>query len=179
MKRLLLPIILVLLGTGGGVGAGFLVAGTRAADDAALASCPELPGVEVPHAADAATEAEAVAAAAEGGASVVPGREYARLSNQFVIPIVTDGGVGALVVMSISLEVEAGQKDRVFEVEPLLRDLFLQVLFDHANTGGFDGIFTATANMRRLRLALYRAVVAAMPELVTDVLIVDIVRQDN
>jgi len=175
MKRLILPIILVLLGTGSGVAAGKFLGGGGPA--VAEEDCAVVPLADAEHA--VADDHAAVAESTAEDHPATPGREYARLNNQFVIPIVTNGGVNALVVLSISVEVDAGQKDRVFEVEPLLRDIFLQVLFDHANTGGFDGVFTATATMRNLRLALQRAVEASMPGFVKDVLIVDIVRQDN
>ena len=64
--------------------------------------------------------------------------EYVKLSNQFVVPVVKGKTVVSLVVLSLSLEVPEGQKDAVFRREPKLRDSFLQVLFDHANIGGFD-----------------------------------------
>ena len=35
-------------------------------------------------------------------------REYAKLNNQFVVPIVEEGRVAALVVMSLNVEVTAG-----------------------------------------------------------------------
>ena len=68
--------------------------------------------------------------------------EYVKLNNQFVVPVVEDGRVAAMVVLSLSLEVEAGNTEAVYQREPKLRDAFLQVLFDHANVGGFCGSFT-------------------------------------
>lgn len=105
--------------------------------------------------------------------------EYVRLQNQFVVPVVREGRVRALVVVSISAAVRPGSKAAVFEAEPRLRDSFLQVLFDHANLGGFDGAFTAPEPMRDLRTALSEAGRRALPDVVRDVLITDIVRQDN
>ena len=179
MKRLLLPVLLMLLGTGSGVGAAIYLRGAAAdavpATDCAIAPMPTdeqaLP--------DDQAGAEDEGGAAGDGQAAPPGQEYVRLNNQFVVPVVTNGGVNALVVLSISVGVATGQRDRVFEVEPLLRDVFLQVLFNHANTGGFDGVFTATATMRNLRRALGQAAEVALPGLVGDVLIVDIVRQDS
>ena len=105
-------------------------------------------------------------------------RAYARLNNQFVVPVVRDEKVQSLVVLSLSLEVAPGSEADVFAHEPKLRDLFLQVLFDHANTGGFDGAFTASTNMRVLRDALRRVAVEDVGLGIRDVLILDIVRQD-
>jgi hypothetical protein len=55
----------------------------------------------------------------------------------------------------------------------------LQVLFDHANSGGFNGSFTDGANLVLLREALLETALRIFGTDVTDVLIVDIVRQDT
>lgn len=121
-----------------------------------------------------AEEAEAETPAED----VVP-PEYAKLNNQFVVPLLQDGEVISMVILSLSLEVSAGSAALVYEREPKLRDLFLQVLFDHANAGGFRGSFTDGAALQPLRQALFEAAVTVLPDVVTDVLIADIVRQDN
>ena len=54
----------------------------------------------------------------------------------------------------VPLKVAAGMKDEVFQREPKLRDSFLQVLFDHANLGGFEGAFTEAGTLGGLRKAL-------------------------
>lgn len=177
MKKILIPLVLLLLGTGGGVGAGlFLV--KPAEEVVAENPCGEVPTEGDAHAAD--TGHETAAAHDTGGLEpgVAEGREYARLNNQFVVPVVRDGKVTSLVVLSLSLEVEAGTKENVFAHEPRLRDLFLQVLFDHANMGGFDGAFTSASNMRILRDALRHEALTKVGGGITDVLIIDIVRQD-
>lgn len=105
--------------------------------------------------------------------------EYVKLNNQFVIPVVEEGQVSALVVISLSLEVTTGGTDLVFSKEPKLRDVFLQVLFEHANSGGFRGSFTDVSNLVVLRQALKEVAFQVLGEVVTDVLIVDIGRQDS
>lgn len=105
--------------------------------------------------------------------------EYVRLNNQFVVPVVVNGRVNSLVVMSISLQVQPGTRETVFAREPKLRDAFLQVLFDHANTGGFDGMFTTSDNLRTLRMALLETSQKTLGEMISDVLIIDLVRQDT
>ena len=62
---------------------------------------------------------------------------------------------------------------------PTLDDGFLEVLFAHANAGGFAGTFTETANMDALRAALLEVAKKSLSERVSDVLITDIVRQDT
>jgi flagellar protein FliL len=105
--------------------------------------------------------------------------EYVKLNNQFVIPVVEAGQVAALVVVSLSLEVTAGSTETVFAREPKLRDVFLQVLFDHANSGGFRGSFTDGSNLVVLRQALKEVATQVLGDMVSDVLIVDIARQDS
>lgn len=104
--------------------------------------------------------------------------DYVKLNNQFVIPVVNDGTVTALVVISLSLEITTGGPELVFKREPKLRDSFLQVLFDHANSGGFEGNFTTGRKMDLLRGALRESAVKILGPTVTNVLIADIVRQD-
>ncbi len=113
------------------------------------------------------------------GEAPAGGHDYVKLPNQFIVPVVEGGEVAALMLMSLSVEVPAGAKDGIAPIEPKLRDSFLQVLFDHANTGGFAGMFTASSAMRPLRAALVQAAEAASEGLVTDVLIVDMVREDR
>jgi flagellar FliL protein len=108
-----------------------------------------------------------------------PTHDYVKLNNQFVVPVVQNGRVAALVILSISLEVTAGTSEKVYQVEPKLRDGFLQVMFDHANAGGFMGTFTDGSNMILLREALREVAQSTLGADVSDVLIVDIVRQDN
>lgn len=168
----ILPILLALIGLGAGVGAGIMLRPDPAEIAAAETPCGPAPG-----AADAAHE-EAPAEGEEGEPEH-PTHEYVKLNNQFIVPIVTTGEVRALVIMSLSLEVKFGLTEKVYQVEPKLRDAFLQALFDHANTGGFDGAYTSAALMEALRKTLMDAAVSVMGEDVTDVLVSDIIRQDQ
>lgn len=165
MKKLLLPIMLLLVGTGSGVGAGFFLKEAE----------PELED----HAANPCGEIqEAMAEAAPEPEEIEAETEFAKLANQFVVPVVADDRVIAMVVLSLSIEVAVGNKDVIFRTEPKLRDAFLQVLFDHANIGGFSGNFTTASNMRILREELNRAANSIVGTNAIDVLILDIVRQD-
>ncbi len=149
MMKKLIPLILTLAGLGIGIGAGVF-----------LRPAPPEP-VEI----------------AEAEPTEPP--EYVKLNNQFVIPVVEAGQVAALVVVSLSLEVTPGSTETVFAREPKLRDVFLQVLFDHANAGGFRGSFTDGSNLVALRQALKEVATPVLGDLVRDVLIMDIARQDS
>ena len=145
----LLPVLLALLGLGIGGGAGYLLQ-------------PETAG----HSPEPVPE-------------ITAPPEFAKLPNQFVIPIVEGGRIASMVVMSLSLEVEAGLSETVFSTEPKLRDAILRVLFDHANTGGFRGSFTDATNLVQLRKVLLETAQQVLGQGVKDILITEIMRQDG
>ncbi len=105
--------------------------------------------------------------------------EYLKLTKQFVVPVVSEDEISALVTMSLSLEVRPGIAEAFYEIEPKLRDRFLQVLFDHANIGGFDGAFTRSDNLTALRNALLEVARKDLGEDVSQVLIMSVSRQDT
>ncbi len=155
MMRKLLPLLLALVGLGIGLGAGLFLR----------------PPQETP------VEAENAADHAPLTSETPP--DYVKLNNQFIVPIIEGGRVASMVVLSLSLEITTGQTETVYSREPKLRDAFLQVLFDHANSGGFRGSFTDGANLVVLRQALKEKAALILGEIVTDVLITDIARQDS
>ncbi|MFQ6546821.1 flagellar basal body-associated FliL family protein [Aestuariibius sp. 2305UL40-4] len=151
--RLIAPLVLFLLLTGAGVGAGLAL---RPAPD------PE-----------AEKEGEMKEVEEEKGPSA-----FARLGNQFVVPVLDNGEVSDLVVITLSVEVTEGSEDLVYTREPKLRDAFLRVLFEHANAGGFGGDFTETQLLDVLREHLRVAAIAVVGDTVIDVLIIEVVRQE-
>lgn len=152
----ILPLILALIGLGLGGGAGYFLRPTQ-----------EMPADTV--------DSESTALAQNDPVST----EYVKLNNQFVIPVVSEAKITSLVILSVSLEVAPGETERVYTMEPKLRDNFLQVLFDHANAGGFNGAFTLTGTMEALRRALLESARATLGPSVRAILISDIVRQDS
>jgi flagellar basal body-associated protein FliL len=177
MLRKLLPILLALIGLGGGVGAGLFLRPAPAPEDHA-ADATAAAGAEGDHAAEETPPAEEGGVKAEGE-DAANATEYVKMNNQFVVPVVEDRRVAAMVVLSLSLEVENGSTETVYQREPKLRDVFLQVLFDHANTGGFSGSFTDGSNLVVLRTSLKEAAALVLGKVVKDVLITDIARQDS
>ena len=105
-------------------------------------------------------------------------RDYVKLDRQFVVPVVQQEQVSALVILTLSLEVDPGMSSEALTREPKLRDRFLQVLFRHAQSGAFDGVFTAGPVMRDLRGSLLEQAESILGPIVHDVLVTDIVRQD-
>jgi flagellar protein FliL len=162
MMRKILPVLLAFGGLGGGVAAGLFL---RPADP------------ETHAAADPSGEHSEAPPEVAGDETMLP--EFVKMNNQFVVPVLKDGRVAAMVVLTLSLEVANGTTEAVFAREPKLRDVFLQVLFDHANVGGFNGSFTDGSNLIVLRGSLKEAAVLELGDAVKDVLITDIARQDS
>ncbi|KUJ77964.1 flagellar basal body-associated protein FliL [Ruegeria marisrubri] len=108
-----------------------------------------------------------------------PELEYHNLTKQFVIPVVKRDRISALVTLSLGLETPAGMGEALYSAEPKLRDEFLQVLFDHANMGGFDGAFTQSDRLDTLRQALLDVARQVLGDDISRVLILSIARQDS
>lgn len=184
MIRKLLPLLLAGLGLGAGIAAGLTLRPDPMAKDPAEsadaghgATADEHAPSGDDHAPAEGDHAEDAAPAGDHAEDGLP--EYVKLNNQFVVPVVEEGRVKAMVVLSLSLEIEAGLSETIYDREPKLRDAFLQVLFDHANTGGFSGSFTDGANLVVLRTSLHEAAALILGTAVMDVLITDIARQDS
>lgn len=160
----ILPILLALIGLGGGIGAGIML---RPEPELAANPCADDPNamehIEMP-AEEAGEEATTL--------------EYVKLNNQFVIPDMKNGKVAAMIVLSISLETKPESRETIYAREPKLRGEFLQVLFDHANLGGFEGTFTEITKMTTLRNALLEVAQSLLGDTINDVIVTDIVRQD-
>lgn len=170
MMRILLPILLMLAGLAGGVVAGKMLSGGDG---------PEATATGDAHSTGEPADAEASPETGHGASPDSSGTyEYVRLNNQFIVPLIRNGSVRSMVVMSLSIEVDGGSNELVYSREPRLRDAFLRVMFTHANVGGFDGSFTSVEAMAPLREGLREVARQVLGDIAHDVLIVDIVRQD-
>ena len=172
MKKLF-PLLLAILGTAGGVGAGLFFAPDEQSETVENDSEHEESDHGEEDLEETAHDDADNAHGSESGES-----DFVRLNNQFIVPVLSDGRVVSLVVLSISLETELEQSETVFHAEPKLRDVFLTVLYDHANSGGFSGSFTDAQRMSTLRVALYEAAETVLGDVVKSVLIQDLNRQD-
>lgn len=184
MKKLL-PVLFLIVGLGAGVGAGMILGPSDKGGyegDQAAASDPEKAegtGDKAEATAKPDTNKGKTKDPAKDKDDTPSGSEYVKLPKQFVIPIVAKDHISALATVSLSLETVEGSSETVYSKEPKLRDVFLQVLFDHANMGGFDGAFTRPDNLAPLRKALNDVARRELGDVVKDVLIVDIARQDT
>ena len=130
----LIPVILILLGLGAGVGAGLF-----------LRPAPPEPD-------EAQTEEPAAPVSAD-----IEALELFEFPSQFMVPLVVDGRIAHTVVLRVALEFTGVEAPYIEANAPRLRDALLQVMFDHANSGGFQGTFTDNATLTHLRRALLEA----------------------
>ncbi|AEI96242.1 hypothetical protein [Roseobacter litoralis] len=165
MKKIL-PILMLLLGSAAGVGAGVYLRPPPAEEAAA----PE----------ELAEESSETTAKEEAKDELpIAGKEYVKLSNQFVVPIVEKDRVSSMIVMTLSVEAPEGQGQAVYDLEPKIRDVFLRILFDHAAIGGFRGAFLNNENLDIVRRNLRDGAIKTFgKDLISDVLIFEIARQD-
>lgn len=168
MKRLL-PLILLLVGLGGGIAAGAWIGPAKPKD---------IGQSTTQNTAAKGKKVNSKGQESDGHSENNGETLYLKMSRNFVVPLVHQNQISGLATVSLSLEMKTGANDAFYAREPKLRDGFLQVLFDHANIGGFDGVFTQPKNLDPLRRALLQVARAELGDEVHAVLITDIARQD-
>ncbi len=171
MIKILVPVICLAVGLGAGIGAAKLLAPKKVTG--------ETSDLEKPTKADTSLNEQNSKPKTTGKKDENGGFEYLKLTKQFVVPIVQDDEISALITMSLSLEADPTITDAFYAIEPKLRDGFLQVLFDHANAGGFDGAFTHSDNLNTLRKSLLEVARKDLGDDVSQVLIMSVSRQDT
>lgn len=164
MIRKIIPLALPLVALVGGAVAGDMLR----APDPATAEHPE----EAKPAGDGH-------AAATGAHDAAPAGEAAwfQFPTQFFVPLVRQGDLQDVMILTLTVQTDSSSLAALAKKEHSLRDAMLRALMIHANTGGFDGNFTADRNLATLREALLQAARATTDLPVTAVLIEDIVRQ--
>lgn len=151
MKKLL-PLLLLLIGLGAGAGAGWVLRPPPGHGATSATATPPPP---------------------------VMATQTVRLPNQFIVPLLEEGRVRAMVVIGLALELAEGNSFSLPDKEPQLRAVFLQRLFDHANVGGFDGQFTSGEVLLQLRRILTDAAMPVVGPDLRDVLITELLRQES
>ena len=170
MKNLVILLGLAAIGAAGGVAAG-------------LQFKPKDTGTSCVEPCETGADAEAPVDekrdAGAPGEDAAPGNTvYISMKNQFVVPIIFDERVTSFVVISLSLEIESGAEETIYSHEPKLQDALLRVMFDHAYMGGFGGAFTESERMTSFRQSLRETASAVVGDILVDVLITEMVRQE-
>ena len=164
MKALILPVLVSISAAGGVFAANMLGGGSQPA--AAPAAGGEAYG----------TEASAKDA---GSPAKTDTSDYMRFKRQFVVPVMQDQAVEALVLLNIGLDIEESKRDEIFRKEPRFRDSFIRELLQLSNDGYFNKEMTSPDTYEVVREALLRSAREVQDKGVNDVLILDFSRQDR
>lgn len=157
MLKKLLPMFSLLLGLAGGGAAAIVLA-------------PDEPDQEV-----AEGEIEKAAVAVEDHTDNL---EIVKLSNQFVIPVILNSRVRSMVILTVALEVDAGEADRVRTLEPKIRDSFLIELFNLAAMDGFKDQLVSSDTLELVKKGLTVRAKNVLDLKHVSVLVTDMSRQD-
>ena len=104
---------------------------------------------------------------------------FMKFKRQFVVPVMKDQAVEALVLLNLGLDIDESKRDDIFRKEPRFRDTFIRELLQLSNDGYFNEEMTSPNTYEVVRETLLRAAKSVDNEAVNDVLILDFSRQDR
>ena len=162
MIRKIIPLALPLLALVGGAFAGDLLRAPDAGAPPADRTAPAEGAETAPDAAEAPAEAA-----------------WFKFPTQFFVPLVRQGDPRDMMILTLTVQTDSASVDLMAQTEHSLRDALLRQLLIHANTGGFDGNFTADRNLALLRESLLVAARGATDLPVSAILIEAIARQSS
>lgn len=163
MIKKLLPLLSLIVGLGGGGAAAIVLApAAEKPDEPSTNAVEDSQAKQIPDDHDAQ-----------------PGdTEIVKLPNQFVIPVILNNRVRAMVILTVALEVQTGAADEVRTLEPKLRDMFLSELFSLAALDGFRDEIISRQTLDLVKRALTERSKEILGKQVVTVLITDMARQD-
>lgn len=113
------------------------------------------------------------AAAGEGGSVV-----YFKFSREFIVPIIRQGRVDSLVILNLSLEADSSIDQKLFEMEPKLRDNIMTTLITLSNDGTTFESMTDVENYETIRSMVLMNLQTVVSTGIENVLIMDLAKQD-
>ncbi|MBX2856096.1 MAG: flagellar basal body-associated FliL family protein [Rhodobacteraceae bacterium] len=103
--------------------------------------------------------------------------EYFELSRKLIVPIIEDNGDRAFVAMELHLELKEGGAKKAETHEPKIRDALLRTVIAFAHTGAFDDDAHPNETFKELAKELKRAAKRVLGDKVKSVLIGDLIKQ--
>lgn len=103
---------------------------------------------------------------------------YFKFSREFVVPVVSQGRVTSLVILNLNLEADADMSQKLFEMEPKLRDNIMTTLITISNDGKTFESMTDVENYESIRSMVMMNLKSVMSTGIHNVLIVDLAKQD-
>lgn len=183
MKALLFPIVLSLFAAGG------VIAADKVRGDGSAAAVSDEGHDEKadshgkPDKGDSHGKADKKKEAGGHGAKDGTGyggeMDFIKFKRQFVVPVLKDNAVEALILINLALEVPASKRDEMFRLEPRFRDGFIRELLQLSDDGYFDQELTSSNTYEILRETLSRAADDISEGGVNKILILDLSRQER
>ena len=174
--RRLLPVLLILLGLGGGVGAGVFLkpdevpppgAGPDGAGGDAGKSEKTGPAIPEPGATTEGTDE-----------TEIRERTYVSVGTQTIVPVVDGDRTRALMLFELAVDVDPSAHDLAVMAEPRLRDAFLRALLKMSSTGAFNETYTEDWVIDELRRNLGKEARRFLGDALRQVLVLDVIRQE-
>jgi len=103
---------------------------------------------------------------------------YYKFSREFVVPIIRDSRVTSLVILNLNLEADASISQKLFEMEPKLRDNIMTTLITLSNDGTTLESMTSVENYESIRSLIMMNLQSVMSTGIHNVLIVDLAKQE-
>ncbi len=103
---------------------------------------------------------------------------YYKFTREFVVPIIRDGRVSSLVILNLNLEADASIERELFDMEPKLRDNIMTTLITLSNDGTTFESMTSVKNYESIRSLVLQNLGSVVKDGITNVLIVDLAKQD-
>jgi len=103
---------------------------------------------------------------------------YYKFSREFIVPIIRESRVQSLVILNLNLEADASISQKLFEMEPKLRDNIMTTLITLSNDGTTFEAMTNVENYESIRSLVLKNLQSVMSTGINNVLIVDLAKQD-
>jgi flagellar basal body-associated protein FliL len=103
---------------------------------------------------------------------------YFKFTREFIVPIMHDRKVESLVILNINLEADSSVSQKLFSMEPKIRDNIMTTLIELSNDGRTFENLTDVESYETLRAMVLLNLQKAVPTGIQNVLIVDIAQQD-
>lgn len=111
-------------------------------------------------------------------ASATGGIVYYKFTREFVVPIIRNGRVQSLVILNLNIEADESISQKLFEMEPKLRDNIMTTLITLSNDGKTFESMTTVENYESIRSMVLMNLKTVVSTGINNVLIVDFAKQE-
>ncbi len=103
---------------------------------------------------------------------------YYKFTREFVVPLIRNERVESLVIINLNLEVDSSESQKLFSMEPKLRDNIMTTLIKLSNDGDTLHTLTDVDHYETIRSMVLANLQGAISESIQNVLILDMAKQD-